>query len=135
MRLTRVRGSELAACLCGAALLASLSLDWFDAGAEPVSGWSALGFIDAFLALTGGLAVGLPLLSASQEKTDLTITATAIVCLLAMLGLVMLIYRVLDPPGSTTREAGVFVALAACLGISLSTWRGMADDGTARAAV
>ena len=133
MRLARVRGAELVAGICGAILLASLFLDWFSADAEAASGWASLSFIDAFLAVTGAVAIWLPLLSASQEKTDLVITATALVCLLAVIGSLMCLYRALDPPGSAAREAGVFVALAACLGVVAATWRAMAEEGPARA--
>jgi hypothetical protein len=118
--------------LCGAILLGSLFLDWFSADAEAASGWASLSFIDAFIAVTGSLAIWLPLLSAGQEKTDLVITATALVCLLAVTGTLLCLYRALDPPGSAGREPGVFVALAACLGVVAATWRAMAEEGPAR---
>jgi uncharacterized membrane protein len=119
---------ELTAGLAGAALLVSLFLPWF--GPDPAaSGWEALSVLDLVLAAVAVGAVSLPMLRATQRKTDLPIIVTSLVALVAIVASVMVLYRLADPAGDG-REIGLYLGLAAVFGVSAGAWAAMRNEGT-----
>jgi hypothetical protein len=126
MRLSRVSPPELLVGICGLALLIALFVPWFD-GADA---WQAFTVIDLLLALVGAAAAALPLIAASNAKPDAPISATALTALGGIVATLLVLFRLLDPPGTASREVGLYLALLAAIGVATSAWRSMADERT-----
>jgi hypothetical protein len=126
MRADRVKRSELVVGICGAGLLITLFVPWFG----EADAWQALTFLDLLLALVGSAGVAVPVISASNAKTDAPITATTLTTLGGIVAILLVLFRLLDPPGEASREAGAYIGLAATLGLAVAAWRAMSDEGT-----
>jgi hypothetical protein len=124
MRLNRTSPPELLAGICGLGLLIDLFIPWF----EGADAWQAFTVIDVLLALVGAAALALPLISASNPKPDAPITATALTTLGGILATLLVLFRLLDPPGTAAREIGLYLGLLAALGVATAAWRAMADE-------
>jgi hypothetical protein len=124
MRFGRVSPPEALTGICGAGLLVDLFFPWFD----EVDAWGAFAIIDLMLAAVGAAAAALPLISASNSKPDAPITATAFVALGGVVAVLLVLLRLLDPPGSASRELGLYLGLLAALGVAAAAWRSMADE-------
>lgn len=126
MNANRLRPQEIVTGIGGLALFASLFLEWTGG----LSGWNTLAIIDLLLALTAIGAIVLPIVAAMNSKPDAPITGDALVTLAGMVSTVLVGFRIIDPVGESGRGAGLWVALAAALVISVSAWSAMADEGT-----
>jgi hypothetical protein len=124
--LRRVSLPEVLAGTCGLGLLIALFVPWFD-GADA---WQAFTVIDLLLALVGAGAAALPLIVASNAKPDAPISATAITTLGGIVATLLVLFRLLDPPGTASREVGLYLGLLAALGVAAAAWRSMADERT-----
>jgi hypothetical protein len=124
MQPSRISPSELLAGICGLALLVDLFLPWF----EGTDAWEAFTAIDLLLALVGAIAVALPLISAGNSKPDAPITATALTTLGGIVATLLVLFRLLDPPGAAPREIGLYLGLLAAVGVAVAAWRAMADE-------
>ena len=147
MDLRRLRVQEWIAGLCGAALIASTFLDWYGFGSVRRNAWESFGVLDVLLTLVGLMAIALVVVTAAPRAQA---APTAIGSLLVLIGIVVsawLVYRVASPPEltvpsgpratgyrpSTEREAGIWIALIACLGATLAALASIRDDRFPRA--
>ena len=87
---------EVVAGVGGAVLLVSLLLPWFEPGR---SGLSSMAVGDLFVAAAALIAIGLPLLSAGQQKTDLPVVVTTISVIASGIAIAIVVYRLIDPIG------------------------------------
>ena len=78
------------------------------------------------LRLAAAMAIALPVISASNAKTDAPITASALTVPAGFLAWSSFLYRLLDPVGDGSREIGLYLAAVASLGITVGR---LADDG------
>ena len=124
MALRRIRGNELVAGAGGVLLLASLFMPWFDGR----SAWQSLQLADILLSVVAAAALWLPLAAAASEKTDVPIVVSALTALAGAVGLLIVLYRVLDPVGTAGRDYGLLVALAASLLVLAGGWRAMIPE-------
>ena len=124
MALRRIRGNELVAGAGGLLLLASLFMPWFDGR----SAWGSLAVADILLCLVAAVAVWLLLAAAAREKTDVPIVVSALTALAGAIGLLIVLYRLLDPVGTAGRDYGLLVALAASLLVVAGGWRAMIPE-------
>ena len=123
MKLTRIRPAEALAGLAGVALLVALFLPW----SANVDGWESLRFIDLILATAGTLGLSIPVLAAANEKPDAPIAATAIACLAAVVGALLVLFRLLDPVGDE-RRSGLYLALASVSLLAAFSWWAMSAE-------
>ena len=130
MDLRRLRAGEWIAALSGAALLVSLFLPWYGAGAEDdASGWQALAAVDIALALVAVFGVALLLITASQRVPAVPIALSPIVTLVGMIGVVLVLIRLANAPdGFDGREVGVWLGLVAAVGIVAGGALAMRDE-------
>ena len=153
MDLRKLRAGESLAGLSGVALIAAMAfLNWFGVdvppGTEPVGGFDAFrafDVIDVVLLLTAIVAIALPLLTATQTRTNLPIVTSVFVAILGIVSAIALLFRILVPPDlsgarfaldfeplntgfETTRAIGVFIGLIAVIGIATGGWLAMRDE-------
>jgi hypothetical protein len=131
MDLRRLRAGEWLLALSGAALFASLFLDWYASGPTGVSGWEAFTVIDGILAVVAVLALVAVVLTATQPTPALSISLESVTVLFGLLAAVLALIRVLDkpdlPPGYDL-AAGAFVGLAGAVGVFASALIAIRDE-------
>jgi hypothetical protein len=151
--LGRLRVGEAIYLVAAVLLFVLMFLDWYGVqgagGAEPLGGvvtsaaggnaWQVLEVIPLFLMLAIVVAVGSALLRLGGSDWKPAIAPGAAVCLLGLLAALLILIRIVSPPGpgdvlegafDTTLKLPVFLAFAAALGIAYGGWRAMADEGT-----
>src|SRR3954447_12748472 len=136
MNLRRLRVGEWLAAVSGVALLVSLFLPWYGADVcitpyrdliqgrtfycsnATATGWESLSAIDILLALVAAFAVLLAIVTATQAVPAVPIAVSALVSLAGLFGLILVLLRAVDiPDGAGSREWGLWLALAATIGI------------------
>jgi hypothetical protein len=143
MKLDRLRGGEVLAGAGGALLLATMFLPWFGnhspfcvefAGfpcGHDFSAWQAFGFTDLVLLLAAicGLATAV---AGTNAKTDTQITSASVTVPVALLGTLLTLYRVFEPPGNLDPRFGLFVGLGASAALTFGAWRAVRDERPSR---
>jgi hypothetical protein len=143
MDLTRLRRGEQIAAISGFALILIMFIfDWFAVSFGPlqVSGnaWDSYGFTDIVLFITALAALGLAYLSASRQRLNLPVAASAVVTALGILSLILILISLISPPdfgfnvsGLThTRKAGVFLGFIAVAVLTYGGYLSMQEEGT-----
>jgi hypothetical protein len=105
--------------------------------------WQTLEVLPLLTMLTIVVAVGAALLRLTGSDWKPTIPPGVAVCVLGILAGLGILWRMISPPDlggegigySVNLELGIFLALAAALGIAYGGWRAMADEGTSFADV
>ncbi len=100
--------------------------------------WQTLEVLPLFLMLTIAVAVGAALLRLSGSDWKPAIPPAVAVCALGLLAALGILGRMISPPDlggegigyDVNLELGIFLALAAALGIAYGGRRAMADEGT-----
>lgn len=128
MDLRRLRAAEWMVALSGVTLFASLFLPWFDGGR---SAWEALGATDVILTAIAATAIGLFVVTATQRVPAVPVALGAVVAVLGLVAVVIVLVRVVSPDGG--RDWGLWLALAAALGLSAGAWLGIRDERVAGA--
>ncbi|HEY2479260.1 MAG TPA: hypothetical protein VGI17_11075 [Solirubrobacterales bacterium] len=153
------RSGEAIALVAAILLFVLMFLDWFGeaskSSGEPLGGvvsgavggnaWQTLEVIPLFLMLAIVVAVGAALLRVSGSDWKPAIPPAAAVCVLGVLAAVLILIRIISPPGPDGALAGiavevtlklpVFLALAAALGIAYGGWRAMGEEGASFASI
>jgi hypothetical protein len=101
------------------------------------SAWQTLEVLPLFLMLTIAITVGAALLRLSGSDWKPAIPPAAAVCALGLLAALGILGRMISTPDlggegiayEVDLELGIFLALAAALGIAYGGWRAMADEG------
>jgi hypothetical protein len=120
--------------VCGLGLLVASFLPWFSAGGEDATAWQAFSVVDLVIAAAAlaGLSVGVVVLF--RLSVSYPVAGCAIATGFGALALVLIAYRLLDPPGEDLGvEVGAWVGLAAAAGITLGGYLGMQDEAAVRA--
>jgi hypothetical protein len=151
--LGRLRTGEAIYLVAAILLFVLMFIDWYGVqgtnSSEPLGGvitsnaggnaWQALEVIPLFLMLAIVVAVGAALLRLGGSDWKPAIPPAAAVCVLGALAAILILIRIVSPPGpgevlegafDTTLKLPVFLALAAALGIAYGGWRAMAAEGT-----
>jgi hypothetical protein len=159
IRLDRLRSGEAIALAAAMLLFVLMFLDWYGTKAttagEPLGGvitgaaggnaWQTLEVIPLFLMLAIVVAVGAALLRISGSDWKPAIPPAAAVTVLGILAAILILIRIVSPPGpsgafselgmESTLKLPVFLALAAALGIAYGGWRGMGQEGSSFAGI
>jgi quinol-cytochrome oxidoreductase complex cytochrome b subunit len=144
----RLRTGELIAAVSALALFIIMFLPWFGvdlgAGAEiaedfgvevpeasaDFNAWESFDFIDLVLLVTIVVAVGLAAATMAAQTVALPVAASALTAGLGILSTLLIVYRIIDPPGDADRKFWVFLGLVAAAGIAYGGWRAMQEEGT-----
>jgi hypothetical protein len=134
--LRRLRVGEWVAGIGGAALLVALFLDWYSFDGSGASAWESFSVVDIALAVTGVLAVALAVVTSFHRAGAVPIATASLLGSIGFFTALLLLWRVLDPPGSgdVSREAGLWVGLAALAVIAAGNIASMKDETTPKAA-
>jgi hypothetical protein len=127
------RGDWLAA-VSGIAMLVALFLPWYSAGGQDQTAWEAMAVDDVILAVAAILAILAAVIVALRRVSSLSVAATSLAILPAVVGLVLTVYRLISPapPVDVSLDVGAWLALAATMGIAVGAWTGANDEGPAR---
>jgi hypothetical protein len=150
--LGRLRTGEAIYLVAAILLFILMFFDWFGVKGSTTDGslvlfvpfgggnaWQTLDVIPLFLMLAIVVAVGAAILRLSGSDWKPAIAPGAAVCLLGALAAILILIRIISPPGSSAAEGfavdptlklAIFLALAAALGIAYGGWRAMAEEGT-----
>ncbi len=100
--------------------------------------WQSLEVIPLFLMLAIAVAIGAALLRLAGSEWKPAVPADAAVAVLGGLATLLILFRIIFPPGfgniggisiNATLKVGVFLALAAALGIAYGGYRAMREEG------
>ena len=118
MDLRRLRAGEWIAGISGLVLLMALFLPWYSDADGSRTGWQSLGALDVVLAVVALAALAIPVLTALERVPAVPLAHESLTTLIGLLTVVLVLIRVLNMPDwATEREWGLWVALAATLGI------------------
>lgn len=154
--MNRPRPADVLAGIGGLVLLGSLWLKWygFDAGpliettgaagtrdlqrlVPDLTAWQAFSVTDILLALFAALAIGVPVSSVLARTTAKPVAFTVLASVGGALAVLLVLFRLIDPPGSNDLVAlktGAWIGLAGAILTFLGSWLAMADDSTPGAA-
>lgn len=142
----RLRSGELIAGASGAALVVFLfALRWYDVNGTfaPTlalglhariswTGWQALTYVRWLLLVTALAALALAYFQAVERAPAIPVTLAVITTVLGGLSTLALIARVIDTPGNNLdRQAGVYLGLAAAIGIAYGGFASMREESGA----
>jgi hypothetical protein len=125
MDLRRLRAGEWIVGVAGLALLVSLFLPWYDGR----SAWESLGVLDAILALVALSAMAIPVVTAAYRAPALPLAHQSLTALVGSGALLLVVGRVLNLPDSATgRDLGLWLGLAATVGVVAGALLAMRDE-------
>jgi hypothetical protein len=130
MDLRRLRVGEWVVGASGVLLLVALFLPWYgDVRPASVSGWEAFSALDLILALIALAAISVPIVTATHRIPALPLAIETLTALFGLVGVVLVLIRVLNLPGAAhDRDVGLWLALAATIGIFAGALVGMRDE-------
>jgi hypothetical protein len=146
----RLRTGEVVALVSAILLVVFMLFDWFGStvteaggtygnGRLPLAGdaWNTLDVAPYVLLLIVIVVVGNSVRRATAEPAPSRYPPSAFVTLLGALGALMILYRIVDPPGETVgagvnidvgTKAGIWLSLIAALGIAIGGWLTMREE-------
>jgi hypothetical protein len=157
MDMSRISFGEMVAAVSGLALFIFMLLPWFgveataDLGGQEVSvgggttnAWESFGAIDLLLFLVVILAVAMAIArAAGAMPSGLPAPPGLIVAGIGALAVILILYRLIDPPGTeiegsggeidVTRKIGVFLGLIAAGGITYGGYTAMNERASGQA--
>jgi hypothetical protein len=146
MKLSRVRSADWLAGLGGLVLFVSLWLHWY--GIEPsafggvvtgqgnvpaASAWQAFSELDVILALLAIPAIGVPISAALSKGPAVPVAFTVVATTASFFAILLVLFRLLDQPGSNELVAvkyGAWIGLAGAVLAFAGSWLAMADEHT-----
>ena len=130
-----MRLGELVAALSGLGLLVFSFLPWYSADGQDATAWQAFSVVDLVLAAAAlaGLSVGIVVLG--RLSVSYPVAGSAVAAGLGGLALVLVAYRLVNPPGSggADLQTGAWLGLIAAAGVALGGYLGMQEAGTVQA--
>jgi hypothetical protein len=162
--LRRLRHGEWIAGISGVVLLVSMFFDWYGiafpssgrfVGDTTANAWESFAVVDIFLAAAALLGIALFLTAATQRSPAVPQSVGALTVPVAFVAAILVLLRLLDVPGwesvfngegaflnlsagakglGVEREPGLYLGVAATLGVLVGAWRSIGDESFPRAA-
>ena len=104
-----------------------------DVGSLTFNAWESFDFIDLVLLLTVVVTLGAVVVKATDALIDFPFNA--VVAILGGLSALLVLYRIVDPPGGADREWGVFLGLVLSALVAYGGYRAMEEEGSSFAEV
>jgi multisubunit Na+/H+ antiporter MnhF subunit len=144
MDVNRLSQGEKIAGVSAILLFISMFFAWFgfDTGVEEIqsqfgidvgptsftfNAWESFDFIDLILLLTVVVAVATVALRASDMAVEFPLNSA--VAVLGGLSFLLVLYRIIDTPGGSDREWGVFLGLILTALVAFGGYRAMEEEG------
>jgi hypothetical protein len=126
VNLRRLRIGEWLMAVAGAALLATLFLDWYS---PALSAWEAFTVIDLLLALLAVAALGTVPLVAGARTAAPGVAYEALVLLGGIVGVLICVLRLVDVPADgLSLASGAWIGLIVSLGLCAACLVAMRDE-------
>jgi len=151
MELDRLSTGEKIAAVSAVLLFVFMFFDWFGVEVSGVPGfsgsvggaggsaWDALDVIPIFLMLAIVVTLGVAIVRLTDADLEPPVSMNAVVAVLGGLAVLLILYRIIDPPAGggdfggvevdITRKLGIFLALVSAIGIAYGGWSAMRDEG------
>jgi hypothetical protein len=150
MELDRLSTGEKVSAVSAVLLFIFMFFDWFGAEVSSVTGfsgsvpgegasaWDALDVIPIFLMLSIVVAIAVAVIRLTDADVEPPVSMNAIVATLGGLAVLLILYRIIDPPGGgdfggvsvdTTLKLGIFLGLLAAAGIAYGGYSAMREEG------
>jgi uncharacterized membrane protein YhaH (DUF805 family) len=150
MEIDRLSTGEKVSAASAVLLFIFMFFDWFGAKVEGVPGfsgsieaggsaWDALDVIPIFLMLAIVAAIGVAVIRLTDADVEPPVSMNAIVAVLGGLAVLLILYRIIDPPGGgdaiagvgvdITLKLGIFLGLLAAAGIAYGGYTAMREEG------
>jgi hypothetical protein len=133
--LRRVRHGEWIAGVSGAVLLVALFLDWYSSdGGASANGWESFTVTDVLLAVAALFGIALAVGAATQRSPAVPQATGALTVPIAFVAAIGVVIQALSlPEGADARELGLWIGVAAVLGVLVGAWRSIGDQSFPRA--
>ncbi|HEX7278127.1 MAG TPA: hypothetical protein VF255_00760 [Solirubrobacterales bacterium] len=100
--------------------------------------WEAFSWIDLFMMVTILVVVAILVIRLTDALVEPPVSLNAVAAVLGGITVLLILYRIIDPPGDTGGLAGVdispslgaFLGLIAAVGIAYGSYRAMQEEGT-----
>jgi hypothetical protein len=148
MDVDRLSTGEKIAGASAVLLFIFMFFDWFTvdiSGGEGLfsvsvggSAWEAFSFIDLFLMLTILVTLAVVVIRLTDALIEPPVSLNAVAAILGGISVLLILYRIIDPPGDTgglsgvdiSPALGIFLGLIAAVGITYGGYRAMQEEGT-----
>jgi hypothetical protein len=128
----RVASGELVGAVSGLGLLVVSFLPWYSAGGQDVTAWQAFSVTDIVMALAALTALSVGVVAFGRLSVSYPVAGSTVTTGLAGVALLLIAYRLIDPPGSgdIDREIGAWLGLLAAAGVTWGGWLGMQEPSS-----
>lgn len=127
--LRRIRPAELLALVAGLVLAVAMFLPWYTFGGVRVDAWDSLTVAEIPVAVAAAMGLALVAATLLQRGPALPVSVAVWTTTLAFVALVVLLVRVVALPGGASgRCYGLWLALAANVGVLVAGWLSMRDE-------
>jgi hypothetical protein len=128
----RVASGELVGAVSGLGLLVVSFLPWYSAGGQDVTAWQAFSVTDIVMALAALTALSVGVVAFGRLSVSYPVAGSTVTTGLAGVALLLIAYRLIDPPGSgdVDREIGAWLGLLAAAGVTWGGWLGMQEPSS-----
>jgi hypothetical protein len=143
MDVNRLSTGEKIAGAAAVLLFISMFFAWFGyeipggelgiGGSFSFNAWESFDFIDLVLLVTVVVTLAAVIATATDAVIDFPLNP--VVAVLGGLSLLLVLYRIIDPPGETDREFGVFLGLVLSGLVAYGGYRAMQEEGSSFAEV
>ena len=128
MDIRRLRLQEWVAGALGVVLLGSTFLDWYGSGRAGRNAWEAFGALDVMLSVVGLIAVALAVVTVVHGTQAVPVAIGSLLVLVGLVASVWVTIRAASPPDGLGRDAGAWIGLGACLGVTISALASIRDQ-------
>jgi hypothetical protein len=125
-----VRLGELVGAVSGLGLLVASFLPFYSEFEVNVTAWQAFSITDLVMAAAGIAALSVGVVVLLRLSVSYPVAGSAVTTGVGALALVVIAYRIIDPPGNgdVGREIGAWLSLVAAAGITFGGYLGMQDS-------
>ena len=109
-------------------------MPWYSFGGQDATAWQAFSVIDLLMAAAAVSALSVGIVVLGRISVSYPIAGSAVTAGLGALSLLLIAYRLINPPGSgdVDREVGAWLGLLASVGITWGGWLGMQEPRALR---